>query len=224
VARKGAKRPIFEGNMPPKKMYPQYWRYRRHNRNPVKELESKCMEDHSSYKKLIDWRAESATILLSGGKYDAAKIADGIDVINDKYKAYVFVKRSGFKYENFRIDLKNDFDSGKDTFPDNIVEASRRLDNWRPMFVPKDVKKAEKALQFHQSADANGEQHYEQADKSGIVCFNCERTGHFTKECTNDKKANGSSLNDQERIQKMYDEKAVAKAAMFKARNKASKE
>jgi hypothetical protein len=36
VARKGAKRPIFEGNMPPKKTYPQYWRrYRPHNRNPV---------------------------------------------------------------------------------------------------------------------------------------------------------------------------------------------
>jgi hypothetical protein len=38
VARKGEKRPIFEGNMPPKKMYPQYWRrYRRHNRNPDKK-------------------------------------------------------------------------------------------------------------------------------------------------------------------------------------------
>jgi hypothetical protein len=37
VAKKGANRPIFEGNMPPKKMYPPYWRrYRRHNRNPVK--------------------------------------------------------------------------------------------------------------------------------------------------------------------------------------------
>jgi hypothetical protein len=37
MARKGAKRPIFEGNMPPKKMYPQNWRqYWRHNRNPVK--------------------------------------------------------------------------------------------------------------------------------------------------------------------------------------------
>jgi hypothetical protein len=37
VARKGANRPIFEGETPPKKMYPQYWRwYRRHNRNPVK--------------------------------------------------------------------------------------------------------------------------------------------------------------------------------------------
>jgi hypothetical protein len=36
VANKGAKRTIFEGNMPPKKMYPPNWRrYRRHNRNPV---------------------------------------------------------------------------------------------------------------------------------------------------------------------------------------------
>jgi hypothetical protein len=40
VARKGANRPIFEGEMPPKKMYPQYWRrYWRHNRNPVKSTE-----------------------------------------------------------------------------------------------------------------------------------------------------------------------------------------
>jgi hypothetical protein len=36
VAKKLAKGPIFEGNMPPKKMYPQKWRqYWRHNRNPV---------------------------------------------------------------------------------------------------------------------------------------------------------------------------------------------
>jgi hypothetical protein len=39
VARKGANRPIFEGETSPKKMYPQYWRrYRRHNRNPVKQI------------------------------------------------------------------------------------------------------------------------------------------------------------------------------------------
>jgi hypothetical protein len=37
VARKGANRPIFEGETPLKKMYPQYWRrYWRHNWNPVK--------------------------------------------------------------------------------------------------------------------------------------------------------------------------------------------
>ena len=186
----------------------------------IKELESKCMKDHPSYKKLIDWKTESA-IIASGGTFDAAKLADGMEVINDKYKAYVFVKRAGFKYENFRIDLKNDFDAGKDTFPDNIVEASRRLDNWRPMYVPKDVKKA---TQFHQSSDASGEQHYEQnngsgnVDNSGIVCFKCERSGHFTKECTHEKKENGDALNDKEGIQKMYDEKAAAKAAMFKAR------
>jgi hypothetical protein len=36
VSKKGAKRPIFEGNMPPKKMYPQNLRqYWRNNRNPV---------------------------------------------------------------------------------------------------------------------------------------------------------------------------------------------
>jgi hypothetical protein len=69
----------------------------------IKELESKCMKDHPSYKKLIDWKAQS--LIITSGKgdtYDAAKIADGIDVINDKYKAYVFVKRAGFKYENFQ--------------------------------------------------------------------------------------------------------------------------
>jgi hypothetical protein len=37
VAKKGAICPIFEGDMPPKKTYPQNWRqYWRHNRNPVK--------------------------------------------------------------------------------------------------------------------------------------------------------------------------------------------
>jgi hypothetical protein len=192
----------------------------------IKELESKCMKDHPSYKKLIDWQTESAT-MLTGGKYDASKIADGMDVINDKYKSYVFIKRAGYKYENFRIELKNSFDAGKDTFPDNIVEASRRLDNWRPMYVAKDTKKTEKSSQFHQSADTDntidGSQHYEQSDKSGIVCFKCERTGHFTKECNNEKKADGSPLNDNETRQKMYDEKAAAKAAKFKAK-KANKE
>jgi hypothetical protein len=35
VAKKGAVCPIFEGDMPPKKMYPQYWH---HNLNPVNTL------------------------------------------------------------------------------------------------------------------------------------------------------------------------------------------
>jgi hypothetical protein len=56
VANKGAKRTIFEGNMPPKKMYPPYWRrYRRHNRNPVKYIER-----HVSLKDVVSW--------LKGGK------------------------------------------------------------------------------------------------------------------------------------------------------------
>jgi hypothetical protein len=65
-----------------------------------------------------------------------------------------------------KIELKNAFDAGKDTFPDNVVEASRRLDNWRPLYasVPKPK---DKALQFHQSGDVSGKQHYEQNDAGG---------------------------------------------------------
>jgi hypothetical protein len=98
------------------------------------------------------------------------------------------------------------------------------------MYVPKEASKGEKGLQFHQSSDITGHQHYEQNDSSGstdrggIVCFKCEIIGYFSKECTNDKKANGDPLNDQEGIQKMYDEWAVAKQARFKARIKAGKE
>ena len=195
----------------------------------IKELESKCMTSHPSYQKLVDWRSETVKA-IAGHSYDVTKLSDGMEVINLKYKAYVFIKRAGFKYENFRIDLRNDFDSGKDSFPDNVVEASRRLDNWKPMYVPRDTKKVEAASQYHQTngKQETGEQHYEQnsdkADRSGIVCFKCGRTGHFTKECTNEKKENGDPLNDSAQRQIMYDEKAAEKAAMFKAKIAAKQE
>jgi hypothetical protein len=61
----------------------------------IKELEEKRMMDHPSYKKMTDWRTESIAI-LSGGTYDPIKIAEGMDVINQNYKACVYVKRAGF--------------------------------------------------------------------------------------------------------------------------------
>ena len=127
----------------------------------IKELEEKRMKDHPSYQKLVDWRNETIKIVAGGTSftYDATKLSDGMEVLNDKYKAYVFIKRAGFKYENFRIDLKNNFEAGKDSYPDNVIEASRRLDNWQPLYVP--PAKKNEALQFHQSRTASGEQHYE---------------------------------------------------------------
>jgi hypothetical protein len=48
VAKKGAKGPIFEGNMLPQKMYPKNWRqYWRHNRNPVNGI--KFLISHSKH-------------------------------------------------------------------------------------------------------------------------------------------------------------------------------
>jgi hypothetical protein len=85
------------------------------------------MMTHPSYKKMIDWRAAQAAI-ISNNTYDPQVIADGMDAINQKYKAYVFVKRAGYRYENFRIELQNSFEAGNDNFPDDIIEASRRLD------------------------------------------------------------------------------------------------
>jgi hypothetical protein len=145
-----------------------------------------------------------------------------MNAATEKYKAYVFVKRAGFKYENFRIELKNSFDAGNDSFPDDVIEASRKLDNWRPP-IATISKTKDKALQFHQSKEAKGEQYYEQDktdasnSRAGITCFKCEREGHYTKECTHDKKDNSGPLNDRDEVQKLYDERADAKRAKYKA-------
>jgi hypothetical protein len=101
----------------------------------IKELEGKRMTDPPSYKKIIEWRAVQAAMVLNAS-YDPQVVIDGMDVINQKYKAYVFAKRAGYKYENFCIELQNSFEAGHDNFLDDIVEASRRLDNWRVPHVP----------------------------------------------------------------------------------------
>jgi hypothetical protein len=71
----------------------------------IKELIHKRMKEHPTYQKLIDWR----TTLMSGGTADINKNITGMNAVNAKYKAYVYVKRAGFKYDNFRIELKNSF-------------------------------------------------------------------------------------------------------------------
>ena len=50
---------------------------------------------------------------------DELKLGQGL--LNEMYNAYLFLKRAGFQFENFRIDLKNDFDAGTDKYPDDIV-------------------------------------------------------------------------------------------------------
>ena len=184
----------------------------------IKELEEKRMTDHPSYLKLVEWQSETMKMVASGTNYtfDVTKLSAGMKVLNDKYKAYVFVKRAGFKYENFRIELRNAFDAGKDNFPDNITEASRRLDSWRPMFVP--TAKAEKtnASQFQQKVE-EGEQHWSKGSAEekeflkNITCVICDRKGYLKKDCKNDTKEDGSPLNSKESIEKKFDEFAALK-------------
>jgi hypothetical protein len=200
----------------------------------IKELEEKRMTDHPSYKKMIEWRAAQAS-MIKNSTYDPQVIVDGMDAINQKYKAYVFVKRAGFKYENFRIELQNSFEAGNDNFPDDIIEASRRLDNWRAPVtrqIKDSPKEKDKALQFQQHGDVDGDQHYEKgdtgdsgsADRSYITCFKCDRSGHYTKECTHDKKENGDALNNKEAIDKLYQERLDMKRAKYNKNNKDKEE
>lgn len=62
--------------------------------------------------------------------------ATGIKAVVDAYKARVYVKRAVGRYHNYRIELQNNYMSGSVTFPATVVEASRRMDYWRPLVVP----------------------------------------------------------------------------------------
>jgi hypothetical protein len=180
----------------------------------IRELEDKRMKDHESYKKLIAWK----TTLMTGGTADIDKISVGIEVVSEKYKAYVYVKRAGFKYENFRIDMKNAFDAGNDHFPGNVNEAYRRLASWRPMYISK-TKEKETGSQFQQESEMVGEQHWEKGSTEekeylkNISCIRCERKGHTKKDCSHDTKEDGSELNSREHMDRKYLEFAVAKHA-----------
>jgi hypothetical protein len=188
----------------------------------IKELEEKRMTDHPSYKKMVEWRAAQAAI-VNKSTWDPQCIVDGMEAINQKYKAYVFVKRAGFKYENFRIELENSFEAGNDNFPDDVVEASRRLDNWRPLYVAK-AKEKPAATQFQQQGEVEGEQHWEKGSPEekeylkNVSCMACDRKGHVRKECKHDTKEDGSDLNTKAEIDKKYEELAVARKARWESR------
>jgi hypothetical protein len=185
----------------------------------IKELVHKCMKDHPSYQKLIDWK----TTLMSGGTADIDKTMTGMNIVNAKYKAYVYVKRAGFKYENFRLELKNSFDAGNDNYPDDVNEASQSLQNWRPLYVAKQKEK-ETASQFQRRGEVDGEQHWEKGSAEeieylkNISCICCDRKGHVKKECKYDTKEDGSALNSKEEMDKKYEEFAEAKRARWDSR------
>ena len=160
----------------------------------------------------------------------------GMEYLNKKYKAYVFLRRSGTTYYEYRKKLENDYTEGHDNYADDVTETYQRLENWRPTWVakpsPKIPDKGEKDHNYLQEEDGDkgtGEQHFEQARspagvsgneqdyKKGIECFKCGRMGHFTKDCTHDKKENGNELNTEEVINVKYQEKSDAKRARIAA-------
>ena len=124
-------------------------------------MESKKLQSSDYYKILKLWTATDA---------DKEDIKLGKGILNDRYKGYVFLKRAGFRFENFRINLKNNFDASTDNYPDDIIEACRRLENWPPMYVPKAKSETRPSSNFHQGGDTDqtGDQHYEYSGNKSV--------------------------------------------------------
>ena len=103
-----------------------------------------------------------------------------------RYKAYVFVNRSGNKYDEFRKGLINKWGDGDDKYLSTLVEAHRRLETYvslLPKANPKTAEEQQRGLNFNQ--DGKSEQletpTARVSFKKTMKCFKCARDGHMTK-------------------------------------------
>ena len=55
--------------------------------------------------------------------------------MNDVIKARICIKRSGKDYEQFRRELSNQYNRRSSEYPQDVVEANRQLEYYRPIFV-----------------------------------------------------------------------------------------
>ena len=51
----------------------------------------------------------------------------GMEYLNKKYNAYVFLRRSGTKYYEYRKKLENDYTEGHDNYADDVTETYNQV-------------------------------------------------------------------------------------------------
>ena len=176
----------------------------------IEEYNNKKQTTSDVYKRLLDWQTTCAANHRSMTEdmwvERAVKIADGQLFLHEKMSAVIFLERSGSKYEPYRQELNNDYGKGLDSFGDSIQEQHSNMEFWKPVYVMKETKKATAFVQEGKketSKETSGTQHYTGNGKPFTGnCFRCERPGCLFYKCTQEKKADGTDVNDKAYIEK----------------------
>jgi hypothetical protein len=144
---------------------------------------------------------------------------------HERYLAFVFMKRAGYRYEELRIKLENDWSAGVNTYPEMVDDVYTRLETFRDSKKlicdasssarndrsDNSNSKSTTGMSFNQnSSDGNDSSKKNPSDEKtnwskDKKCFKCERIGHITQFCNFDKKENGDAINTNEQHQVHWD-------------------
>jgi len=154
----------------------------------LSELDRRGASDTIVYKKLNDWKLADAT---SSGDAD---VKAGAACLSEVVATNIFIKRSGLKFTDFRREQENGYNNGAVIAATTLHEGSRRMALWKPSIV---VTNYNGTAEVHLQSDGG---------QWTLICFKCGREGHTKQECTFNLKKDGTPVNDQNAINRQFDE------------------
>ena len=162
----------------------------------MNELQSCGQGGTEVHKALVGWKSADAK--------DVEDIKAGKDALTNVIKARMCLKRSGKEHEECRREMSNNYIGKSREYSQDVAEANRQLEYYRPMCFTK--KKSEE----------RGEQHFGDAGgvKGNNPCFRCGRVKPDcagARNCKCDKKADGTDVNSQDVIDGLFKSQKEAK-------------
>jgi hypothetical protein len=177
------------------------------------ELESREMGMSDIYMKLKAWKDEDSwTSTEANQRAPRSSEREAVEMLIEQYKAYVYIKRAGVRYDYYRTNLHNNYNERIAMYPTTVVSANNIMDHHRNMQfnnnrTDKETKDTSKAQSYLQEQNTSNGPPTNFTFRTGITCFKCDREGHLTKDCWFDKKEDGSGLNSKESIDAQYQAK-----------------
>lgn len=172
----------------------------------MNELDNRGASNTKVYQKLNAWKLAAPT---AAGARDEE---EGRECLSEAFATQVFIKRSGKKYEPFRADQENGYNNGVVNAAVTILEASRRMELYRPPVI----------MESNEN-NVNGNTFQQDGVMFTIECFKCGRKGHVLKFCTYNTKEDGSPVNTIDVINKLYKERIEERKAQTTAEELKSK-